>query len=116
MQEEFNSLQENETWELVPLPSKRKLVQCKWIYQKKVAADKYDINYKAIFVSKGFYQFQVVEYTETFVSVAKMDSIRLVLAIVASKCWEVHHMDVKSAFLHGEIQEEIYMQQTEFFQ
>ena len=50
-----------------------------------------------------------MDYTDTFSPVAKMDSIRLVLAIVASKRWEVHHMDVKSAFIHGEIKEEIYM-------
>ena len=118
MQEEFNSLQENETWELVPFPSKRKLVQCKWVYRNKVADDSSDIKYKARLVSKFFSQFQGVYYTETFAPVANMDSIRLVLAIVASNRWEVHHMDVKSEFLHGEIQEDIYiyMQKPEFFQ
>ena len=107
MQEEFNSLQENETWELVPLPPKRKLVQCKWVYRNKVSSDGSNINYKAILVSKSLSQFQGVDYIETFAPVAKMDSIRLVLAIAASKRWEVHHMDVKSEFIHGEIQEEI---------
>ena len=53
-----------------------------------------------------------MDYDETFVSVAKMDSIRLVLAISASKNWEVHHMDVKSAFLHGDIHEEIYIHES----
>ena len=57
-----------------------------------------------------------MDYIETFAPVAKMDSIRLVLAIAASKGWQVHHMDVKSAFLHGEIQEYIYMHQPEGFQ
>ena len=85
MQEEFNSLQENETWELVPLPSKRKLVQWKWVYWKKLAVDGYDINYKDRMFSKGFYQVQGMDYTETFAPVAKMDSIILVLAILASK-------------------------------
>ena len=60
-------------------------------------------------MAKGFYQVQGVDYHETFAPVAKMDSIRLVLEISASKHWEVHHMDVKSAFLHGDIHEEIYM-------
>ena len=86
MQDEFNSLQENETWELVPLPPKRKLVQCKWVYRTKVVADASYIKYKAILVAKGFSQFQGVDYTETFTPVAKMDSIGLVLAIAASKC------------------------------
>ena len=85
MQEEFNSLQDNETWELVPFPSKRKLVQCKWVYRTKVDVDGSDIEYNTRLVSKGFSQVQGVEYTETFASVAKMDSIRLVLAIAASK-------------------------------
>ena len=73
------------TWELVPLPSKRKLVQCKLFYRTKVVDDGFDINYKSRLVSKIFSQFQGLEYKETFASVAKMDSIRLVLAIVATK-------------------------------
>ena len=64
-------------------------------------------------VPKCFSQVQGVDYHETFAPVAKMDSIRLVLAISASKHWEVHHMDVKSAFMHGDIHEEIYMKQHE---
>ena len=85
MKEDFNSLQDNETWELVPFPSKRKLVQCKWVYRTKVAADGYNIKYKSNLVAKFFSQVQGVDYTETFALVAKMDSIRLALAIVASK-------------------------------
>ena len=108
MQEEFKSLQDNETLELVPLPSKRKLVQCKWIYRTRFVVEGSEINYMAMLVSKGLYQVQGVEYTETFADVAKMNSIRLVLAIVASKHWEVHHMDVKNAFIHGDLQEDIY--------
>ena len=64
-------------------------------------------------MEKCFSQFQSVDYHETFPPVAKMDSIRLVLAISASKDWEVHHMDVKSAFLHGDIHEDIYMKNPE---
>ena len=85
MQEYFNSLQDNETWELVPLPSKRKLVQCKWVYRTKLDLDGSDIKYKSRLISKLFSQVQGVDYTETIAPVAKMDSIRLVLAIVASK-------------------------------
>ena len=88
-------------------------MKCKWVYRTKVAADGTISKYKARLVAKGFSQVQGVDYTETFAPVAKMDSIRLVLAISASKHWEVHHMDVKSAFLHGDLAEEVYMQQPE---
>ena len=71
MQEEFNSLQDNETWELVSFPSKRKVVQCKWVYNTKVVVYGSDIKYNAKFVSKGFSEFQGVDYTETFAPVAK---------------------------------------------
>ena len=64
-------------------------------------------------VSKWFSQVQRVDYHDTFASVEKMDSIRLVLAIAASKHWEVHHMDVKSDFIHGYLQEDIYMNHLE---
>ena len=74
------------------------------------------MKHKEILVSKLYSQVHGVYYTETFAPVSKMDSIRLVLALEASKNWEVHHIDVKSAFLHSEIQEEIYMQNPEGFQ
>ena len=112
----FESLQDNNTWDLVPLPPKRKVVQCKWILLKQLAGGGYDQKHKASLVYKGYFQVHGVDYIDTFASVANMDSIRLVLALAASKGWEVHHMDVKSAFLHGELHEEIYMQRPEGFQ
>ena len=66
-------------------------------------------------MAKGYSQVQGLDYNETFTLVARMDSIKLVLAVAASKRWEVHHMDVKSAFLHGDLKEEIYMKQPEVF-
>ena len=66
-------------------------------------------------VSKGFSQFHGVDYRETFALVAKMDFVRLVFAIAPSKRWEVHHMDVKRVFLHGDLHEDIYMQHLEGF-
>ena len=73
------------------------------------------VNYNASLVSKGFSQVHGVDYTETFAPVSKMDSMRLVLSIVASKRWEVHHMDVKSVFIHGDLHKNIYMQQAKGF-
>ena len=86
MEDEFQPLQENNTWELVPLPPKRKVVQCKWIFRTKIDTYGYDMKHKARLVSKFYSQVHGVDYTETFAPDAKMDSIRLVLALAASKC------------------------------
>ena len=67
------------------------------------------MKYNAILVSKGYSQVHGIDYNETFAPVEKMDSIRLALAIAASKQWKVHHMDVKCAFMNGDMNEEIYM-------
>jgi hypothetical protein len=111
MNEEYRSLMENDTWDLVPLPKGRKLVRCKWVYRTKYASDGSVERHKARLVAKGFSQVEGIDYNETFAPVAKMNSIRLVLALAASHKWEVHQMDVKFVFLHGYLQEEIYMEQ-----
>ena len=84
MKEEFSSLQKNNTWELVDLPLRRKLVQCKWVFKTKFAVDGSPLKYKAILVAKGYSQVHGIDYNETFAPMAKMDSIRLALAIAAS--------------------------------
>ena len=85
MKEEFNSLQKNNTWELVDLPPGRKLFQCKWVFKTKFASDGSPLKYKALLIPKGYSQVHCIDYSETFAPVAKMDSIRLNLAIAASK-------------------------------
>ena len=85
MDEEMNSLQKNATWELVSLPPGRKLVQCQWLFQNKVADYGKNYKYNSRLVAKGFSQVQGVDYHDTFAPVAKMDSICLVLEISASK-------------------------------
>jgi hypothetical protein len=111
MQEEYNYLLENQTWDLVPLPSGRKLVRCRWVYMNKRTIDGHINRYKARIVAKGFQQVHGIDYDETFAPVAKMGFIRLALAIAATKGWEVHQMEVKNAFLHGDLSEDIYMEQ-----
>jgi len=91
MNEESNSLIQNNTWELVYLPPNRKLVRCKWIYKTKRAADGFITKYKDLLVAKGFSQVQGIYYEDTLAPVAKMDSIRLALAIAAARKWKVHH-------------------------
>jgi hypothetical protein len=105
MNEEYCSLMANNTWDLVPLPKGRKLFRCKWVYRTKYASDGSVERHKARLVSKGFSQVERIDYNETFSLVAKMNSIRLVLALAASDKWEVHQMDVKSTLLHGDLQD-----------
>jgi hypothetical protein len=85
MQEEYKSLLENQTWDLVPLPSGRKLVRCRWVYRTKSTTDGQISRYKARLVSKGFQQVHGIDYDETFTPVAKMDSIRLALSIAGNQ-------------------------------
>jgi hypothetical protein len=111
MNEEYHSLMENDTWDLVPLLKGRKLVRCKCVYITKYASDGSVERHKAWLVEKGSSQVEGINYNETFASVAKINSICLVLSLVASHKWEVYQMDVKYAFLHGDLKEEIYMEQ-----
>eukprot|EP00253_Pinus_taeda_P024669 PITA_24669 len=111
MNEEYHSLLENDTWDLVPLPKGQKLVRCKWVYRTKFGPDGKVDKHKARLVVKCFSQVEGIDYNETFSYVAKMNSIRLVLSLAASFKWAVHQMDVKFAFLHGDLHEEIYMEQ-----
>jgi hypothetical protein len=115
MQEEYNSLLENQTWDLVPLPSGRKIFIWRWVYRTKSATDGQINRYKSKLVAKGFQQVHGIDYDETFAPVAKMDSIRSELSIVETKGWEVYQMDVKNAFLHGDLSEDIYMEQPQGF-
>jgi hypothetical protein len=115
MQEDYNSLLENQTWDLVPIPSGRKFVSCRWVYRTKSTTGGKINRYKARLVAKGFQQVHGIDYDETFAPVANMDSIRLALSIAATKGWEVHHMDVKNAFLHSDLSEDIYMEQPQRF-
>ena len=105
----------NHTWDLCPLLKGRKLVWCWWVYHAKYAADGSIVRYKAHLVMKGFSQVESIEYFETFSPITKMNSIHLVLSLAASQGWTVYQMDVKSAFLHGDLHEEIYMEQPQGF-
>ena len=90
-------------------------MKCKWVFITNFSVDGSTLKYKAILVAKGYSQVHGINYNDTFAPVAKMDSIRIDLAIASSKKWEVHHMDVKCAFLNGDMNQEVYMQQPEGF-
>ena len=115
MQNEMDSLYENHTYELVELPKGKRALQNKWVYKLKPGDAGKPPRYKARIVVKGFQQKKGVDFDEIFAPVVKMTSIRTVLSIAASMNLEVEQLDVKTTFLHGDLEEEIYMQQPEGF-
>jgi hypothetical protein len=109
MQEEYNALIANKTWELTPLPKDHKSVGCKWVFRTKKDALGQVVRHKARLVAKGYSQVEGVDFLETFAPVAKFTTIRCILALGAALDLESHEMDVKTAFLNGELEEDIYM-------
>ena len=108
---EFNSLIENETWELVSLPEGKNAVGSKWVFKVKRDENGCVQRYKARLVAQGYTQAEGVDYSEVFSPVVPNTTIRSLLALSNAKNWEVHPMDVKTAFLQGNVEEEIYMRQ-----
>jgi hypothetical protein len=103
----MDSLQNNHTWDLVPCPSGKNIVKCRWVYQT-IFTSKGSIEcHKDPLVAKGFSHQEGINYTETFALVAKMNFIQHILSLVAFFRWKIHEMDAKSAFLHGDLFEEI---------
>ena len=116
MHEEMQSLEKNSTWEIVPLPKNKKTISCKWIFKRKEGLSPSEPpKYKARLVAKGYSQIPGVDYNDVFSPVVKHSSIRTFLSIVASHDLELEQLDVKTAFLHGELEEDIYMDQPEGF-
>src|SRR3954451_15254847 len=115
MKSEMRSMYKNQVWALVDLPDSRKAVEKKWIFKKKTDTDGNITVYKARLVAKGFRQIQGVDYDETFSPVANLKSVRILLEIAAFFDYEIWQMDVKMAFLNGDIEEELYMVQPKGF-
>uniref|UniRef100_A0A2N9GAW9 Integrase catalytic domain-containing protein n=1 Tax=Fagus sylvatica TaxID=28930 RepID=A0A2N9GAW9_FAGSY len=112
---EIESILQNHTWELVDLPPGCKPLGYKWIFKRKMKADGSIDKYKARLVVKGYKQKEGVDYFDTYSPVTRITSIRMLIAIAALYNLEIHQMDVKTAFLNGELDEEIYMEQPEGF-
>jgi hypothetical protein len=115
MREEFNALMNQNTWTLVPRPAGVNVVTGKWIYRHKYNSDGSLARYKARWVVHGFTQQHGVDYEETFSPVIKPATIRVVLSLAASRDWPIHQLDVKNAFLHGDLLEKVYAQQPAGF-
>ena len=110
MEQEILALMKNETWEKCELPKGKKDVGCKWVFTIKYHADGTIERYKARLVAKGYTQTYGVDYCETFSPVAKIDTIRVLFSIAANNDWPLHQFDVKNAFLHGDLYNEVYME------
>ena len=115
MNEEYKSMQDNKVWELVPLPEGKKPIGCKWIFKTKRDSKGNVERYKARLVAKGYTQKEGIDFKETFSPISSNDSFRTIMALVARFDMELHQMDVKTAFLNGDIEETIYMVQPENF-
>ncbi|GMI95752.1 cysteine-rich RLK (RECEPTOR-like protein kinase) 8 [Hibiscus trionum] len=112
MVEKVESLQKNHTWELARLPEGKKAIGCKLVYKRKLAvSEKEGGKFKARLVAKSFSQQKEVDYDEIFSHVVRHTSIRAFLALVASSDLHLEQMDVKTTFLHGDLEEHVYMQQ-----
>ncbi|GKD25723.1 retrotransposon protein, putative, ty1-copia subclass [Tanacetum coccineum] len=110
MEEEMDSLRKNKTWELVDHPAGQELVSCKWLFKIKEGIEGVqNPRYKARLVARGFTQRAGINYNEVFSLVVRHTSIRVILALTACKDYELEQLDVKTTFLHGNLEEVIYM-------
>jgi hypothetical protein len=110
MMEEMEALDKNNTWVITRLPANKKIVWCKWVFTIKQTPEGRVERYKARLVAKGYSQTYRVDYDETFTPAAKMNTTRALISIASNNGWNLFQMDVKNAFLHGDLQEELYME------
>ena len=115
MLDEMTSIEASGTWELVEPPPRTRPIGLKWVYKAKKDASGIVTKQKARLVAKGYVQRQGIDFDEVFAPVARLEFVRLLLAHAACEGWAVHHMDVKSAFLNGVLQEEVYIEQPPGF-
>ena len=116
MVEEYSSIMTNDVWEVVPRPQDKSVVGSRWIYKIKYATDGNIEKFKARFVAKGYTQKEGIDYEETFAPLACYTSIRFVISLAVQMGWEIHQMDVKTTFLNGVIEDEVYIEQLESFE
>ncbi|KAL2239212.1 UNVERIFIED_CONTAM: Retrovirus-related Pol polyprotein from transposon RE2 [Sesamum indicum] len=116
MRSELDALEKNHTWELTTLPEGKRTIGCKWVYKTKLRADGTVDRYKARLVAKGFTQVEGVDYGDVFSPVAKTVTVRLFLAMAAAREWPIQQLDINNAFLHGYLDEDIYMTPPEGYE
>jgi len=116
MDVEIESIQRNETWSLTELPAGTKKIGVKWIYKTKLNESGKVDKLKARLVAKGYAQQHGVDYTEVFALVARMDTVRMIIALAAQRSWLIYQLDVKFAFLHGELSEDLFVGQPKGYE
>jgi hypothetical protein len=116
MTEEYQSIIKNDVWEIVPRPKSKDVVSSKWLFKIKHVVDGSIEKYKAIFVARGFSQKEFIDYEETFAPVARYTSIRTIIALGTKMKWKLHQMDMKTDFLNGVIEEEVYIEKPQGFE
>lgn len=109
MSNEIKALEENGTWEITSLPPSKQPIGYKWVFRIKYNADGTVDKYKARLVAKGFSQKEGIDYTETFAPMANMTTVRTILALASVSNWHIHLLDINNAFLHGDLNEEVYI-------
>ncbi|CAL9019569.1 unnamed protein product, partial [Prunus brigantina] len=109
MAAELQALEQNQTWTLTSLPPSKRAIGSRWVYKIKHKSDGSVERYKARLVAKGYTQTEGLDYYETFAPVAKLVTVRCLLAVAAHHTWSLHQLDVQNAFLHGDLEEEVYM-------
>lgn len=114
-EEEIQSIAKNQTWELVDLPHGIKHIGLKWVFKLKRNSDGSINKYKAHLVPKGYVQQYGINVDKVFEPVARIETIRLLISLSASRGWEIHHLDVRTVFLHGDLKETVYVTQSEGF-
>lgn len=115
MKAELEAVERNRTWTLTELPPGKKTIDLKWVFKLKKDLNGEIVKHKARIVAKGYVQEYGIDFEEIFTPVTRLETVRLILALSAKNGWGVHHLDVKSAFLNGELTEEVYVSQPEGF-
>jgi hypothetical protein len=116
MNEELDQIEKNKTWDLVPRPNNKNVIGTKWVYKNKLNEDGQIVRNKARLVCKGYAQVEGVDFEETFSLVARIEAIRMFLDFACYRKFKVYQMDVKSTFLNGDLEEEVYVEKPEGFQ
>ena len=116
MQNELAALVTNQTWSITDLPPRKSAIGCRWVYKIKYHSNGTIERYKARLVAKGYNQMEGIDFLDTFAPVAKLTTLRLLLALAATKNWDLKKLDVNNAFLHGDLNEKVYMKLPPGFQ